>query len=65
MEHKAPIKISRKTIGAFLIGIIGALLLGVGMCLTMVWSNMVLRIVIGLIGIVVFLCLIPFAKGLK
>lgn len=65
MEHKAPIKISGKTIGASLIGIIGALLLGVGMCMTMVWSNMVLGIVIGLIGIVVLLCLIPFAKGLK
>ncbi len=65
MEHKAPIRISGKTIGASLIGIIGALLLGVGMCMTMVWSNMVLGIVIGLIGIVVLLCLIPFAKGLK
>ena len=65
MEHKAPIQLSGKTIGAMLIGIIGALLLGVGMCLTMVWSNMVLGIVIGVVGIVVLLCLIPFIKGLK
>lgn len=36
MENKAPVKLSGKTIGAVLIGIIGALLLGVGMCLTMV-----------------------------
>lgn len=41
MEHKAPIQVSGKTIGASLIGIVGALLLGVGMCLTMVWSHMV------------------------
>lgn len=65
MEHKAPIRVSGKVIGGFLIGIIGALLLGVGMCLTMVWSNMILGIIIGVVGIVVLLCLIPFIKGLK
>lgn len=65
MENKEPIKLSGKTIGATLIGIVGALLLGVGMCLAMVWSNMVIGIVIGVVGIVVLLCLIPFVKGLK
>jgi hypothetical protein len=65
MENKSPIQLSGKTIGATLIGIIGSLLLGVGMCLTMVWSHMVSGIVIGIIGIVVLLCLIPFIKGLK
>ena len=65
MENKEPIKLSGKTIGATLIGIVGALLLGVGMCLTMVWSNMVAGIIIGIVGIVVILCLIPFIKGLK
>lgn len=65
MENKAPIKLSGKTIGATLIGIVGVLLLGVGMCLTMVWSNMVVGIIVGIIGIVVLLCLIPFIKGLK
>lgn len=64
MENKEPIKLSGKTIGATLIGIIGALLFGVGMCLTMVWSNMILGIVIGIAGIVVLLCLIPFVRGL-
>ena len=65
MEKKAPVKLSGKTIGATLIGIIGSLLLGVGMCLTMVWSKMVVGIIIGIIGIVVLLSLIPFIKGLK
>ena len=65
MENKEPIKLSGKTIGATLIGIVGALLLGVGMCFTMVWSHMVAGIVIGIVGIVVLLCLIPFIKGLK
>lgn len=65
MENKAPVRSSGKTIGAVLIGIAGALLLGVGMCLTMVWSNMVVGIIVGIVGIVVLLCLIPFIKGLK
>lgn len=65
MENKEPIKLSGKVIGATLIGIVGSLLLGVGMCLTMVWSNMILGIIIGVVGIVVLLCLIPFIKGLK
>lgn len=65
MENKTPIKLSGKTIGATLIGVFGALLLGVGMCLTMVWSQMVVGIVIGIVGIVVLLCLIPFIKGIK
>lgn len=65
MENKAPVKLSGKTIGATLIGFVGALLLGVGMCLTMVWSNMMAGIIIGIVGIIVLLCLIPFIKGLK
>ncbi|WP_273400703.1 hypothetical protein [Traorella massiliensis] len=65
MENKQPVKLSGKTIAAVLMGIAGALLLGVGMCMTMVWSNMIVGIVIDIIGIVVLLCLIPFTKGLK
>ncbi|MFQ7309723.1 MAG: hypothetical protein ACLROY_14130 [Mediterraneibacter sp.] len=65
MENKSPVKLSGKMIGTVLLGIVGALTLGVGMCLTMVWSNMILGIVIGLVGIVLLLCLIPLTKGLK
>lgn len=65
MENKNPIQLSGKTIGATLIGIAGALFLGVGMCLTMVWSQMIVGIVIGIVGIAVLLCLIPFIRGLK
>lgn len=65
MEGKAPVKINGKTIGATLLGVLGALLLGVGMCLSMVFTKMLLGIVIGIIGIVVLLMLIPLLKGLK
>ena len=65
MEGKEPIRLNGKTVGTVLLGIVGAILLGVGMCLTMVWSNMILGIVIGIVGIVVLLALIPLVKGLK
>lgn len=64
MEHKAPIKLSGKTIAAVLVGVVGALMLGVGMCLTMVFSQMVPGIVVGLVGIVVLLLLIPLVRGI-
>ena len=64
MEGKAPIKVSGKTVGTVLLGIVGALLLGVGMCLSMVFGKLVLGIVVGIIGIVVLLMLIPLTKGL-
>lgn len=65
MEHKSPIRISGKTALTVGVGIAGALALGVGMCLSMVWSRLVEGIAIGLLGIVVLLCLIPLTKGVK
>lgn len=65
MEGKAPIKLNAKTIGAVAVGVLGALLLGVGMCMSMVFGKMVLGIAVGLVEIVVLLFLIPLVKGLK
>ncbi len=63
MEGKAPIKLNAKIIGTVMVGVLGALLLGVGMCLSMAFGKMILGIVIGLVGIVVLLMLIPLTKG--
>ena len=65
MEGKAPIKLNAKTVGAVVVGVLGALLLGVGMCLSMVFGKMLLGIVIGLVGIVVLLMLIPLTRGVR
>ena len=64
MEHKAPIKLSGKTILSVFVGALGALLLGVGMCMVMVFEQMVLGIVVGLAGIAALLMLIPLLKGI-
>ena len=65
MEGKAPIKVSGKNIVRILVATAGALLLGVGMSLCMVFSKMVLGIIVGIIGMIVLLMLIPMVKGLK
>lgn len=66
MEGKPVIvKLSGKTIGSILLGIVGALVLGVGMCMVMVWEMLIQGILVGVVGIVLLLCLIPLIKGLK
>lgn len=65
MEHKAPIKWNGKTVITVLLGIVGALALGVGMCMTMVWGMMINGILVGIVGIVILLALIPICKGIK
>ena len=65
MEGKEPVRLSRKTVGRVALALGGSLLLGVGMCLTMVFGKPVLGIVIGLVGIVALLCLIPLIKGVQ
>lgn len=65
LEHKPAIKVSGKIIGTCLLGVAGSLILGAGMSLVMIWSNIVLGIILGLVGIVLLLCLIPVCIGIK
>lgn len=65
MEHKQPIHITGKAVLTAVVSMVGALALGVGMCFSMVWGKMITGVVIGLIGIVILLCLIPLTKGIK
>lgn len=54
-----------KTIGKVLFGILGALTLGVGMAMIMVWDMMLYGIIVGIIGIVLLICLVPMCIGFK
>ena len=65
MDGKPAIVFNGKAIGTTLLGIFGALVLGVGMCMVMVWDMLVWGILVGIVGIVLLLCLIPVIKGLK
>lgn len=64
MEHKAPIKLNAKTAGSVVLGVVGALVLGVGMCMVMVFNKMALGILVGVVGLVLLLMLIPLTKGI-
>ena len=65
MEGKPAVKLNGKAVGTILFGIVGALALGVGMCMVMVWNMLVQGILVGFVGIVLLLCLIHIVKGLK
>ena len=65
MEHKAPCHLSGRHVRAVLVGVAGAMLLGVGMCFCMVWQRMLPGMLIGVVGIVLLVCLIPLLKGVK
>jgi len=59
------IRIRWKTIGKVLYGVFAASVLGVGMCLVLLWQKLLLGILVGIVGIVMLLMLIPMCVGLK
>lgn len=66
MEGKTlVVKLSGRTVGAMILGIAGTLAFGIGMCMILVWNQMILGIAVGIAGIVLLLCIIPVVKGLK
>lgn len=65
MESKAPIKLNAKSVLLTIFGVAGAIVLGVGMCFCLVWENFVVGTLIGLLGIIMLLSLIPIIKGIK
>ncbi|MGN0554790.1 MAG: hypothetical protein ACI4LI_02705 [Candidatus Fimenecus sp.] len=65
MDGKPMVHISGKTVGTVLYAVFSALVLGVGMCMVLVWNMLLWGIVVGAVGIVLLLCLIPMVKGLK
>ncbi len=65
MDGKPAIKLSGKAVSAALLGLLGTVVFGAGMCMVLVWDMMVWGIVVGIVGIVLLLCLIPVVKGLE
>lgn len=66
MQGKPPIRISGRTLGIAALAVAGALILGVGMCMTMVWDGLLIPgILVGIIGVILLLALIPVCIGLE
>lgn len=63
--NKESIKLSGKTIIGILIGVFGSLLLGVGMCLGMIWNHTTIGMMVGIAGIMSLSCMIPVIKSAR
>ncbi|MBQ4578626.1 MAG: hypothetical protein IJA84_06130 [Clostridia bacterium] len=65
MAGKPAVAINGRILGKVLFAALGALTLGVGMCMVMVWEGLLIPgVLVGLVGIILLLCLIPLCKGL-
>ncbi len=65
MEGKKLPKLNGKTVFRIVFGVLGALVLGLGMCMCLVWQQIVWGTLVGLLGIVMLIALIPMIKGIK
>lgn len=66
MQGKPAIVLNGKAIFTVLWSVFGALVLGLGMCMTMVWDGLLVQgIIVGIVGIGLLLALIPLCMGLK
>ena len=65
MEKKTPIHLTKKAIGCTILGVIGVFSIGIGMSMTMVWNLMIPGIIVGFVGIIFIISLVPIMKGIK
>ncbi len=65
MEKKKLPKMNVKTVLLIIYSIAAVLILGVGMCFCLVWSNIIPGTLLGLLGIIMLIALIPMIKGIK
>ena len=65
MEKKSLPKINGKNFLRAVYGVVSALILGVGLCLCLVLEKIVIGTLVGLLGIIMLIALIPMIKGIK
>ena len=65
MENKKMPKMSGKNLFRTGYAVIAALVLGVGMCMCLVWQQIIWGTLVGLLGILMLIALIPMIKGIK
>ena len=65
MSGKKAKKVNWKIVAKTIYGIFAALVFGAGMCMIMVYNMMFYGIIVGVVGILLLLFLIPMCLGLK
>jgi hypothetical protein len=65
MENKKLPRMSGKNLFRIAYAIVAVLVLGIGLCMCLVWQRYVWGTIVGLMGIVMLIALIPMIKGIK
>ena len=65
MENKKLPKMNGKNLLRIVYAVVAVLVLGVGMCMCLVWNQIVWGTLVGLLGITMLIALIPMIKGIK
>ncbi len=65
MENRTLPKMNGKNILRIVYAVLATLILGVGMCMCLVWEQIVWGTLVGLLGIIMLISLIPMIKGIK
>ena len=65
MENKKLPKMNGTNLFRTIYAVIAVLVLGVGMCMCLVWEQIIGGTLIGLLGIIMLIALIPMIKGIK
>ncbi len=65
MERKVLPKLNGRNVFRVVYGIVALLVLGVGMCMCLVWQQIIWGTLVGLLGIIMLIALIPMIKGIK
>ena len=65
MENKKMPKMNGKNLFRIIYSVIAVLILGAGMCLCLVWQQFIWGTLVGLLGIVMLIALIPMIKGIQ
>ena len=65
MENIKLPKMNEKNVFRTIYVIIATLVLGVGMCMCLVWNQIIWGTLVGLLGIIMLIALIPMIKGIK
>lgn len=64
MSGKQVFDLNLRAILFTLFAIVASLVLGIGLVMTMIWHMMIIGIVVGIVGIMLLLAMIPMVKGI-
>ena len=65
IENKEWPKMSGKNVLRTIYALVAVLVLGIGVCMCLVWEQIIWGTLIGLLGIIMLIALIPMIKGIK